>query len=188
MAGKAIKGFSALRYWLVKANTVDEYKTETRVNIPGAVSCTMDRQSEEWQIFADDGIYDSGVDFKGDKLEITVAELGLALEAALDGADFDEESGVYSWGTNSVAPEIALGFRALKMDKTYRCVIYFSAKVLSIKIDYQTKGQGNEPPKFVISALAMDRKCDNKVLDKFDTASLDDLAWLENPAQYPAVP
>lgn len=185
---KAIKGFSALRYWPVTDNTVDKYSTGTKTNIPGAMSCTMDRQMEEWQINADDGIYDSGTDFKGDKLELTVAELGLGLEAALDGADFDEAKSLYTWKTISSAPEIAVGFRALKSDKTYRCVIYFSAKVQSIKIDYQTKGQSNEPSSFTISTLAMDRKCDNAVIDKHDTASLDDLTWLENPRQYPETP
>lgn len=189
MAGKqAIKGFSAARYWPVTENSIDKYATGERTNIPGAQSCTMERQAEAWQIFADDGIYDSGNDFKGDKLEITVAELGLELESKLDGADFDDTKKEYRWKTTSSAPEIALGFRALKLDQTYCCVIYFSCKVQSIKIDYQTKGKSNEPSSFVISVLAMDRKCDNAVLDKFDTTSLADLEWLESPAQYPEAP
>lgn len=144
MGKQYIKGFSGLRYWPVSKNDDTGYTTGEMEAIPGAQSATMDRSTEDYSILADDQIWDSGADFTGETLEITVIELGLPLMAALDGADYDEEEGVYSWGPGKVPPEIAIGFRALKADGTYRMVKYYSCSVTSITAEYATKGQNTE--------------------------------------------
>jgi len=185
MAKQGIKGFSALRMWPVTTNTTAAYAVGTRTDIPSAVSASMDRQTENYSIPADDGIYDSGAEFTGENIEIVVRELALDLMSALDGADYDDDNMVYSWGPDAIAPEIAIGFRALRRDGTYRMVRYWSCRVTSIKIDYQTKGSNNEGSTYTISLAAATRMIDNKLYDVKDTEVLEDLAWLNATVALP---
>ena len=118
MGKQYIKGFSGLRYWPVSKNDDTGYTTGEMEAIPGAQSATMDGRRK---IIRSLRTTRSGQrrGLTGETLEITVIELGLPLMAALDGADYDQEEGVYSWGPGKVPPEIAIGFRALKADGTY---------------------------------------------------------------------
>ena len=142
-------------------------------------SATMDRSTEDYSILADDQIWDSGADFTGETLEITVIELGLPLMAALDGADYDEEEGVYSWGPGKTPPEIAIGFRALKADGTYRMVKYYSCSVTSITAEYATKGQNTEGTPYVLTLAAKTRIQDGQLYAMSDGTAAGDSTWLD---------
>ena len=176
---KGIKGFSALRFWPVTSNTTSAYSVGEKTEIPTVVSATCERQMEDFSLNADDGIYDSGADYTGENWEIVVQELSLELMADLDGADFDAESGTYSWGPDKVAPEIAFGFRALKRDGTYRMVKYYSARVTNIQTEYRTKGENHEGSPYTISLSTATRIADNKVFTQQDSESSTDLTWLD---------
>lgn len=186
MGKQYIKGFSGLRYWPVSKNDDTGYTTGEMEAIPGAQSATMDRSTEDYSILADDQIWDSGADFTGETLEITVIELGLPLMAALDGADYDQEEGVYSWGPGKVPPEIAIGFRALKADGTYRMVKYYSCSVTSITAEYATKGQNTEGTPYVITLAAKTRIKDGKLYAMSDGTTAGDSTWLDTIDNLPA--
>ena len=179
MPKKGIKGFSGLRTWPVTTNTSAAYAVGEKTDIPSAVSASMDRQTEDFNLPADDGIYDSGAEFTGENIEIVVRELALDLMAQLDGADYDEVDKVYSWGPGAIAPEIAIGFRALRRDGTYRMVKYFSCRVTRIAVNYQTKGSNQEGSSYTISLAAATRVIDNKLHDFKDTEAAGDLVWLD---------
>lgn len=179
MGKQYIKGFSGLRYWPVSKNDDTGYTAGEMEAIPGAQSATMDRSTEDYSILADDQIWDSGADFTGETLEITVIELGLPLMAALDGADYDQEEGVYSWGPGKTPPEIAIGFRALKADGTYRMVKYYSCSVTSITAEYETKGQNTEGTPYVIALAAKTRIQDGKLYAMNDGTTAGDSTWLD---------
>lgn len=182
---KAIKGFSALRYWPLVKNTSTEYSVGDMNAIVGAQSATIDRQGEDYSIPADDGMYDEGTEFTRDQLEVTVTELGLDLMAALDGADYDETTKEYTWGPGAVVPEIALGFRAAMLGGGWRLVRYFKAKVTKIKADFNTKGGGGAISSYVLSISATTRAVDDKLVQYKDVDTAEDLAWLNT---IPAVP
>ncbi len=179
MAAKGIKGFSGLRIWPVTANTASTYAVGEKIDVPTAVSATTDRKSEDYELPADDGIYDSGSEFTSEDLEIIVQELPLDLEAKLDGASFDDETGVYSWGPETaVAPNYALGFRALKRDGTYRMIQYYYGKVTSIKIDYKTRTDNKDGSRHTIHMTMFPRLADGQHVRKKDTVTGSDLIWL----------
>lgn len=185
MAKKYIKGFSGLRFWPVTANTAEAYTTGTVFAVAGAQSATTDRSTEDYTVYADDQVWDSGADFQSEKLEITVLQLPLDLMAKLDGADHSEQTKTYSWGPDKVAPELAVGFRALKADGTYRMIKYYSGKVNTIKTDYTTKGSNKEGSAYVITLTMNTRVGDGKLHIIKDTESASDLTWLDTVDQLP---
>lgn len=174
-----IKGFSGLRFFEVTQNNTTGYTTGTKVDIPGVVSATCERKTEEFTLYADDGIYDSGAEFSGETWEIVVQELSLNLMSQLDGATYDEQSSTYSWGTDSSAPEIAFAFKALKRDGNYRMIKYYSARVTSIKTEYKTLGENKDGSRYTISLSAGTRVLDNKMFTAKDSANAADLTWLD---------
>ena len=161
MGKQYIKGFSGLRYWPVSKNDDTSYTTGEMEAIPGAQSATMDRSTEDYSILADDQIWDSG-------------------------ADYDQEEGVYSWGPGKVPPEIAIGFRALKADGTYRMVKYYSCSVTSITAEYATKGQNTEGTPYVIALAAKTRIQDGKLYAMSDGTTAGDSTWLDTIDNLPA--
>lgn len=187
MARKGIKGFSALRVFPITTDTTSAYTVGSKIDIPTAESATTDRKTEEYVDYADDEIYDQGEEFAGETLQIVVQELELDLMSKLDGADYDEETGEYTWGPGAVAPQYALAFRALRRDGGYRMVKYFSTHVTSIKISgYQTKGTNKDGSKYTISFAAAQRRVDGKSIRIKDTATSADLSWLDTVDNIPA--
>lgn len=183
---KAIKGFSALHVGELLKNTSTEYEVDAMVEVIGAQSATIERQGEDYEILADDSMYDEGTEFKRDQLEIQIAELPLGLHAKLDGATFDEQTGVYTWGPSAVAPEIALSFRAAMIGGGWRLIRYFRAKVSKIKVDFNTKGGGGEISSYMLTISATTRKVDDKLLDMKDIEDAADLGWLKDIPKIPS--
>ena len=101
-------------------------------------------------------------------------------------ADYDQEEGVYSWGPGKVPPEIAIGFRALKADGTYRMVKYYSCSVTSITAEYATKGQNTEGTPYVIALVAKTRIQDGKLYAMSDGTAAGDSTWLDTIDNLPA--
>jgi len=182
MAGttkKGIKGFSGCRIWPVTVNSATAYAVGTKVDLPAVTKATVSRSVEDITLYADDGIYDSGSEFQNETLEIELQELPLELMAKLDGADYDEETGVYSWGANSIAPELALGFRCLMRDGNYLMVQYYSGVVTMIKMDPVTRGDNKDGSRYTVTYKAGTRMADGKVIRKKESASWADLTWLD---------
>lgn len=186
MAKKGIKGFSALRTFPVTTDTVSAYAVGSKTDLPSAVSASMDRKTEDFTLYADDGIYDSGAEFAGETIEVVLQELSLDLMAELDGADYDEETGVYSWGPGAIAPQRALAFRALKRDGTYRMIKYLSTRVTSIKTEFKTTGENKDGSRYTITFAAATRMVDNKLVDIKDSVTTADLTWLDTIDTIPA--
>lgn len=186
MAKKGIKGFSALRMFPVTTNTTSAYAVGTKTDIPYAVSASVDRKTEDTSLPADDVIYDSDSEFQSEALEIVVQELPLDLMSALDGADYDEETKEYSWGPDAVAPEIALGFRALRRDGTYRMIQYYSCKVTSIKTEFKTRTENKDGSRYTIAVVATPRLATGKLIRMKDTTTSADLTWLDTVDAIPA--
>lgn len=183
---KKLRGFSALRFWPVTANDDTAYTTGTKFSVPAVVSATMTRNTEDYTDYADDGIYDSGSEFKDDTFEIVLQELPIELAAKLDGATYSDTDKVYSWGTTSAAPELAMGFRCLMRSGNYLMIQYYSVTCTAIKVDYQTKGASNEGSQYTVTVKAATRKGDNLVVRKKESTQASDLSWLDAVDQLPS--
>lgn len=182
MAKKALKGFSGLKVFPVTKNDGTGYTTGAGVAISGAQSLSRSPEKSEWKIFADDGIYDSGSDWQGDKITITLAELPMDLKKYFEGGDYDATSKIYTFKSISQAPELALAFKCLQSDGTWKMVKFFSFKATSLKDDYKTKGEGNDITPITIEGLIMNRVQDQVVKQEKEATTSADLVWLDTVA------
>ena len=187
MAGKkGLRGFANLRVFPVTTNDSTTYAVGTKVAIPSAVSCSMDRSVQDFTLYADDGVYDSGSDFQSETLEIVVQELPLELQAELEGGEYDDETSTYTWGPEVVAPELAVGFSALQRDGGYLMVQYYSCRVSSIQVEYNTKGSSQDGSPYTITLQASTRVADGALFRKSECTGKSGLTWLDTVDSLPA--
>lgn len=179
---KAAKGFSKLRIFPITVNTTSTFTPGTKVDITGAQSFTAAPEVQEWKINADDGIFDSGSDWNGMKFTLTLAECPLTVKKYFEGGTYDNTSKVYTYKSDSQAPEIGLAFQVLQSDGTKLMVRIFSAKCSSFKMDYKTKGESGDIAAATIEGLIQNRKTDNAVKEEKETVTDADLTWLDTLA------
>lgn len=185
MSRKYLKGFSGLRIFPITTNTEESYIVGTVIKVPGAQKMSKEEQSEEEDIIADDGIWDTDSDVTGEEVTITLAELSNELRAQLRGGTYDEETKIYSFKKGDVAPELACSYRGLLADGTYRMWKQYRFKVSKVKMDLETKGNGNKAG-VEITGKFLDRACDGKFYDIKDTAEGNtDLTWLDTIDKFP---
>jgi phi13 family phage major tail protein len=180
--GKALKGFKRLSVFPITTNTASTYTPGAKVAITGAQSFTANPETSEWKIYADDGIYDSGSDWLGLKFTLTLAECPLDLRQYFEGGEYTAGTGVYIFKSDDQAPEIGLSFAALLSDGSWNMVRMFSAKCSSVKMDFKSKGEGNDITPVTIEGTVMNRKTDNAVKEEKIAALSTDLTWLDTLA------
>jgi len=176
---KAAKGFKIRGIFPVTKNDATGYTVGTKVAVSGAQSFTKSPDVTEWKINADDGIYDSGSDWNGEKATLNLAECPLTLKEYFEGGELDVPTGVYTYKSISQAPEIAMTFQVLQSDGTWLMVQLFSMKASSMKADYKTKGESSDISPVVIEFLIQNRVIDNDVKKEKEAAVVGDLTWLD---------
>lgn len=189
MGKKYLKGFANLGFMLIEENTSDKYstKTSTKERLESAVSCSPTDNRTDFNIPADDGIWDEGSDWTDTTNEITVVESELEKIATLTGAEIAEDKQSIEEGALDVAPEVALTFSALRADGGYRLYRYYSCKCTNIKITHNTKGSNNNNDQYVLTFKCSPRKYDKKIRGTKDIAKGESLAWLDSIPSMPTV-
>lgn len=177
---KAFKGFSGLRIALVTKNSATEYATNTQIPMTGAQSFTMSPEVSEWKIPGDDGIFDSGADWNGAKFTLTLAHMPLEWKPNFEGGTYNSTTKEYDYGSDSQAPEIAIGFKVLLSGGGWRMVKLWSCKCSSLKEDFKTKGESGDISPVTIEGLIQNRALDNKAKREKEAAVEADLTWLDS--------
>ncbi len=164
-----LKGFSALGYFPVTADTSSAYAVgATRTLIPSAVSCSKTDNRNTLAIAADDNPeWDYENELASVDLSITVREMSLADLRFLAGAEIGED-GTTEEGSFDDAPIVALNFRGLKKGNGYRGFRYYAAKLTSYENTLSTKGESNSAPTVVLHFHCMPRNADGKIRGKND--------------------
>ena len=183
MPRKYLKGFSRLSIFPILENTETSYKVGTKVPVISAQKLSKEEQSTEDKILADDEIWDIDTDVTGETVTITLAELSNELRAKLKGGTYDEQTKTYSFKKGDVAPELACSYRGLLADGTYRMWKQYRFKVSKIKMDLETKGNGNKGG-VEITGNFLSRSCDGLFYDIKDTEEGNEgLNWLDTIAE-----
>lgn len=186
---QAIKGFSGLHIGKLLKNSSTEYEVGEMEELIGAQSAVLDKQGDDYEVPGDDGMYDDGIDFKRVNLVIKVAELPLELQAKLEGAKYDTDTGVYVWGPSAVPPEIALTFRGAMLGGGWRVLRYYRAVVKDIKVDFNTRGSGGDISSYTLTVSATTRRVDGETLDQKDVNTpAESMQLLRNIPKIPAEP
>lgn len=178
MPKKYLKGFSRFSIFPILENTETNYKVGTRIPVISAQKLAKEEKSTEDEVLADDEIWDVDADVTGEDVTFTVAELSNELRAKLRGGTYDETTKVYSFKKGDVAPELACSYRGLLADGTYRMWKQYRFKVSKIKMDLETKGNGNKGG-VEITGKFLNRSCDGSFYDIKDTTTGNDLTWLD---------
>ena len=177
---KAAKGFSGLRIFKVEQNDSAGYRVDQKITITGAQSFTRSPETSEWKIMADDGVYDSGSDWQGEKFTLNLAECPLELKKYFEGGEYDDETQTYKYYSHSQAPELAFAFKVLQSDKTWLMVKLFSVKCYSLRTDYQTKGESSDISPAIIEGIIKNRVIDNQVREEKEAPNEGALIWLDS--------
>lgn len=178
MSKKYLKGFSGFKLFPITKNTKTEYSVGAGISIPYAQSLTKDLQSSDNPIYADDDIYDTGIDITGESFTLTLAELPDELRAKLEGGTYNEETKEYDFSTTDEAPEFACTYRGLLSNGNYKMYRQYRAKVSKIKVDLNTKGNGNAQS-VSIEGKFMSRAYDKKLVTTKESTQGSDLTWLD---------
>ena len=168
---KALKGFTGVRIWPVTVNTAAAYTTGEKIALVGAQNLTKEVTSQDFTIYADDGIYASGSEYQYEDLTFKAAELPLEVEAKLQGCAFDSESGSYTFKNPDAAPEYAFGYAARRLDGNYRMFIHYAVKLMKVKVDHSPKSDGTDIQSYELTFRNTQRKADGavrKVMDSTD--------------------
>lgn len=178
---KALRGLSDIKVFEVLENTETSYKVGEATKIPYAQKLTRDIQSSTEDIYADDDIYDEEEAFEGENFDLEIPEADLEKMPILEGGEFDEETGEYSWGPDDQKKEYGMTFKAKRKDGQYRMFRYYRAKFKKVKQDLQTKDNGTQISVITISGTFYKRALltNPKVRVYKDTTSLADLTWLD---------
>lgn len=178
MNKKYLKGFSKFTLFPITKNTADEYAVDAGIAIPYVQSLSKDIDSSETDIHADDDIYAKEKTFNGENFTLTLAELGDELRPYLEGGVYNEDTKEYDFSTLDEAPEFACTYRGLMGNGNYKMFRQYRAKVSKIKVDLNTKGNGNSAS-VSVEGTFMGRAYDNKLITTKESTKSEDLIWLD---------
>ena len=124
---------------ITEAPVTGEETYGTPVMLAKAISAELSVDLAEATLFADDGPSEIVREFKGGKLTLGVDDIGVTAARELTGATTDDNGVLISASENSGNP-VAVGFRAMKPNGTYRYFWIYKVKFGFPSTNLQTKG------------------------------------------------
>lgn len=153
--------------------------------LAGAISANINPNSSSATLFADDGPADTAATLGEISLELNVADIPLETQAELLGHTVDD--GVLKKKGGDVPPWVAIGFRTLKSNGSYRYYWLNKGKFATPEEDLKTKGDSIEFTTPTISGSFVKRDSDDewqRQADADDTASATAIGkWFNGPLQ-----
>lgn len=132
-------GVSSLHYAILSSDELDATPVyATPVAIAGVTEISVNPNTSTETLFADDGPYESATTLGDIEVTINTADLTLDEQAALLGHTVS--SGVMTKKSTDTAPYVAIGFKALKSNGSYRYVWLTKGKFAPTEETYETKG------------------------------------------------
>lgn len=110
------------------------YSGGAKIDLPSVQQFSAEPQSEGYEILADDGVYEAGKELTSLSVTIQLAELPGALRSIREGGAYDEDTGIYTFGSNTFTPHLALGFWTLHGDGGYILWKYYDFKVETVSV------------------------------------------------------
>lgn len=133
-------GLRDLYVALLNEDSATSTSYETPERIVGAITANVNPNSSSATLFADDGPMDTASTLGEIELELGTYDLPLPTQAKLLGHTYDTETGMLKKGANDVAPWVAVGFRSLKSDGSYRYFWLTKGKFRPTEENIETKG------------------------------------------------
>ena len=132
-------GLDKLYYAKITESEEGEESYGTPTMLAKAIKAELSIELVEAILHADDGVAEIIKDFKSGKLTLGVDDIGVAAAQDLTGATTDDNGVLISASENSGNP-VAVGFRAMKPNGTYRYFWLYKVKFGFPATNLQTKG------------------------------------------------
>ena len=179
-------GLRDVYYAKLKTDPVGGTATyDTPVRIVGAISANVNPNSSSASLFADDGPQDTAATLGEISLELNMSDIPLATQAELLGHTI--EGGVLKKKGGDVPPWVAIGFRTLKSNGSYRYYWLNKGKFATPEEDLKTKGDSIEFQTPTIRGSFVKRDSDDewqRQADSDDTESATAITnWFKGPLQ-----
>lgn len=131
-------GLSGLTAWILKADTAATLSYGEPFAIAPAVSASITPETSDDSFYADDIALISNQTISAITVELETADIKDEVVSKLLGVEVDE-NGVVIDNINSVAPQVALGFRSLKTNGEYKYVVLYKGAFGIGDDEYATK-------------------------------------------------
>jgi len=130
-------GLSNIYYATLVSDASGGVSYNTPVRLTGAIQANIDPNSVIETLFADDGPLEVASQLGTIELELIVADVPLSHRATLLGHSLSE--GVESAYSTDTPPWVALGFKALKSNSSYRYVWLLKGKFREPILNHETR-------------------------------------------------
>ena len=130
-------GLNELHYALLTEDTQEAISYGEVKPLSGAINATINPTVNTQELYADDQLWESVSALGKIDVEVETAQLPLNLRAELLGNEL--KNGVLIEKANDSAPHLALGFKSLKSNGSYRYIWLLKGVAQPIAEDYSTK-------------------------------------------------
>lgn len=131
-------GLSGLTAWILKTDSAGVLAYGSPFAIAPAVSASITPETSDDSFYADDIALISNQTISAITVELETADIKDEVVSKLLGVEIDS-SGVVIDNINNTAPQIALGFRSLKSDGSYKYVVLYKGAFGIGDDEYATK-------------------------------------------------
>ena len=193
-------GVDKLYYVPIITDDTDQTTYALPVHMPGVTDIGYKPNSKQVTFAADDGIYASVTTDGEIEVEISVADI-LAEDYAYLMGSVISSAGVVTEGKADVPKEVALGYRSMKSDGSYRYEWILKGTFQKPGQTSKSKGVSVEPQSKTVKFAALNRMFDGNTRRWYDSdnssapvgltdAALSDTVtgWFANPDYIPCAP
>lgn len=134
------KAFKDIYVAHVLKNTATEYQTDTPVKLARAIKGKINEKWSTEKIYSDDTVEDTAMSYEGTEVELEVNSLAPQDKAYVFGQLY--ENGFLVKKKTDVAPEVAIGYRAKKLNGKYEFTwLYVGVFGQGYEDDYETEAE-----------------------------------------------
>lgn len=155
-------GLKDVYYALLTSDATGNAVYSDPVRISGAMTANINPNPATGTLFADDGPSDTAATLGEISLELGMSDLPLEAQSVLLGHAYDATKGILSKAGSDVSPWLALGFRSLKSDGTYRYYWLTKGKFSTPEEELETKGDSINFKTPTITGSFVKREADDK--------------------------
>ena len=168
-------GLDLTYYALLSSDASDGAVYGTPVRLTGAITANINPNSANGTLFADDGPLEVASQLGMIELELSLADIPLTEQGILLGSDA-VALGVLSKKSTDVPPWLAIGFKSLKSNGSYRYVWLVKGKFREVEDNSETKDDSINWQTGTISGQFVKRDYDDvwkKMADEDETSYVD---------------
>ena len=165
------KSFRDIYVAKVTANTATQYTTDTPVKLARAIKGTVSDKFSSEKIYSDDGVEDTIEHYEGTDVEFEVNSLAPQDKELLFGHLY--ENGFLVKNKDDKAPEVAVGYRAKKLNGKYEFVwLYAGTFGQGYDDEYETEGESTTTQTATIKGSFYERAIDGNFEVQVDESNL----------------